>query len=67
MDNFGGAAAWDRYCDNQEKLLRYDMENTKCKECENFSNDYVLCVLTGEKVNPDDYASEIDCEGVIPR
>lgn len=68
MDNFGGAAAWDRYCDRQEELLRYDMMNTQCKKCRRFSDDDgFICTLTGEAVDPDDYAIDIDCEDVMPQ
>lgn len=65
MDNFGGAAAWDRYCTRQDELLTYTMENTMCKDCLNYGEDGV-CREAGEKVDPYDLASDIGCECVRP-
>ena len=64
MDNFGGAAAWDRYTEKQEKYLRYDMENTRCGECANYEDG--ICLYWNEKVDPKDYAIEFECEQVTP-
>lgn len=65
MDNFGGPAAWDRYCARQDEILTYIMENTTCGECQYFEEDGI-CFKLKEKVNPDDLAIEIDCEDVEP-
>lgn len=66
MDNFGGAAAWDAYCYEQDQLLKYDMKNTKCFKCELFLEEGCLCLATGETVDPEKYAIDYGCEDVIP-
>lgn len=67
LDNFGGAAAWDRYCSVQDEMLEYDMENTQCKNCMGFDSDKCKCLKRGEKVDPEEYAITYDCEWVEPR
>lgn len=67
LDNFGGAAAWDAYCTMQQAILEYDMENTKCKDCEHFSRDNNICEYGGDKVDPEKFAVDYGCEEVIPR
>lgn len=66
MDNFGGAEAWVDYCYEMDKKWRYIMENTKCYDCRNFDDETSECRYHGEKVDPNKYASEYDCEEVVP-
>lgn len=67
LDNFGGAAAWDRYCAAEDERLKYEQEHTKCKNCVNFLRDENKCFETGEDVDPEEYAIEFDCEFVEER
>lgn len=65
MDNFGGAAAWDAYCEQQYQELRRFMAETTCGQCDYYNEG--ICDFTGEEVNKDDYAIDIDCEDVQRR
>lgn len=70
-DRFGGAAAWDRYCAEQDERRKWQLMTGTCGKCGHcevppsvFKNPERMgyCKACGEFVCLDDCPNDIDCE-----
>lgn len=57
-DRYGGAAAWDEYCEEEDAWL----ENVTCQDCGNFywdqDGNFYCCGYYNIEVDPNDSAKD---------
>lgn len=66
LDRFGGAEAWDAYCNDQDREYQRLIADKVCADCGNFDRSpdgrSAVCWEHRDFIDPSDYPADLECE-----